>query len=232
VQVSSKSSFVNTKNDSGSATVRHHSSAFRRQECLYTFHSGLCMALEAFCPSLIPRFRPPSEVSFGLSTNHTFQFGHQSQLPIWTASKCTWSHLRNTNSYTEEYIKKIPLSIMGSWKIYAPEKFQISAMLLLLSVLLVCFGVGRLLMNKYRRDLKGIPGPWLASYTNLWRLLVTWGRRPEVAHKRLHKKYGDVVRMGPNFVSITDLDAVKKIFSPNSGYIKASFFSNMQMYSR
>jgi hypothetical protein len=105
-------------------------------------------------------------------------------------------------------------------------------MLLLLSVPLVCFGVGRLLMNKYGHGLKEIPGPWLASYTNLWRLLVTWGRRPEVAHKMLHKKYGDVVQMGPNFVSITDLDAVKKIFSPNSGYIKARFFSNMQTYSR
>jgi hypothetical protein len=62
--------------------------------------------------------------------------------------------------------------------------------------------------------------PWMASCTNPWRLFATLGRHPEVVHKRLHKKYGDVVRMGSNFMSTTDLEKVKKIFFPNSGNVK------------
>jgi hypothetical protein len=81
---------------------------------------------------------------------------------------------------------------------------------------------GQLLVNRYFQGLNNIPGPWLASTTNLWRFFVNLGRRPEVLHKKLHEYYGHVVRMGPNFVSITDLEAVKKIWSPNSGFFKVS----------
>jgi hypothetical protein len=85
---------------------------------------------------------------------------------------------------------------------------------------------GQLLVNRYCQGLNHIPGPWLASTTNLWRFFATLGRRPEVLHKKLHKDYGDVVRMGPNCVSITDLEAVKKIWSPNSGFFKVSLPGN------
>jgi hypothetical protein len=80
-----------------------------------------------------------------------------------------------------------------------------------LAFLLLFFG--QLLVNIYWQGLNSIPGQWLASTTNIWRLLVTMGRRPEVLHKNLHVKYGDFVRMGPNFVSITYLETVKNIFS-------------------
>jgi hypothetical protein len=79
----------------------------------------------------------------------------------------------------------------------------------------------QLWVNRYCQGLNNIPGPWLASSTNLWRLFLILGRRPEVVHKDLHRKYGDVVRMGPNFVSITDLETVKRIFS-NPEYRKVS----------
>ncbi|KAN0110853.1 pisatin demethylase [Hyaloscypha variabilis] len=87
---------------------------------------------------------------------------------------------------------------------------------------------GQLLVNRYCQGLNHIPGPWLASTTNLWRFFATLGRRPEVLHKKLHKDYGDVVRMGPNFVSITDLEAVKKIWSPNSGFFKSDLYPVQQ----
>jgi hypothetical protein len=101
-------------------------------------------------------------------------------------------------------------------------------MLLLVLTSLLSITIGQLFINKYSQGLKNIPGPWQASFTNLWRFFVALGRRPEVVHKRLHRKYGDVVRMGPNFVSITDLETVKKIFSPNSGYIKVSVLTRME----
>lgn len=63
-----------------------------------------------------------------------------------------------------------------------------------------------------------MPGHWLASCTNPW-------RHPEVVHKRLHKKYGDVVWIGSNFVSTTDLETVKIFFS-NSGNVKVVLLSS------
>ncbi|KAE9372699.1 pisatin demethylase [Stipitochalara longipes BDJ] len=103
--------------------------------------------------------------------------------------------------------------------------------ILYLSTSFLSIVIGQLLINKYYQGLNNIPGPWLASTTNLWRVLLTLGRRPEVVHKKLHKKYGDVVRMGPSFVSITDLETVKRIFSPNSGYIKSDMYPVQQTVS-
>ena len=88
-----------------------------------------------------------------------------------------------------------------------------------------------LIYNKYARGLNNIPGPRLAGYTNLWRLSLARTRRYEVGHLQLHQKYGDVVRMGPSFVSISDWEAIKKIFAPNSGFIKSDFYPVQQTLS-
>ncbi|KAI0309650.1 cytochrome P450 [Amylostereum chailletii] len=48
------------------------------------------------------------------------------------------------------------------------------------------------------------PGPWLAKFSDLWLAWSTFqGRRSEVVHD-LHKKYGPIVRLAPNHVSISD----------------------------
>ena len=41
---------------------------------------------------------------------------------------------------------------------------------------------------------------------------------------KLHKQYGDVVRMGPNMVSITEWEGIKKVYAVNSGYNKSDFY--------
>lgn len=68
-------------------------------------------------------------------------------------------------------------------------------------------------LNKY-------PGPFLAKFTNLWRFLDVRSRRAEVTHIRLHKKYGDVVRLGPNVLSFADPNALKVIYGLNKGLTK------------
>lgn len=75
-------------------------------------------------------------------------------------------------------------------------------------------------INKFGRGLNNIPGPWLASFTDLWRLFVVWGRRPELAHIKLHKKYGKVVRLGPRAVSVGDPQAIAIIYGLNAGCTK------------
>ncbi|KAE8446600.1 hypothetical protein EG329_011793 [Mollisiaceae sp. DMI_Dod_QoI] len=89
---------------------------------------------------------------------------------------------------------------------------------------LLALAASNVLLQKFKPGLSKIPGPQLAAFTDLWRLLEAWGRRPELAHQKLHAKYGDVVRLGPNLVSISDLKAVKEVYGYNSTYIKSDFY--------
>ncbi|KAL4768233.1 hypothetical protein BDW60DRAFT_219845 [Aspergillus nidulans var. acristatus] len=67
-------------------------------------------------------------------------------------------------------------------------------------------------------------GPILAKFTNLWRFLDVRGRRPELTHIALHRKYGDVVRLGPNTLSFASPSAIKIIYGLNKGFTKSEFY--------
>lgn len=77
-----------------------------------------------------------------------------------------------------------------------------------------------LLYNRYHKGLSKYPGPFLASITDWWRFIDVWKRRPEVTHIKLHEKYGDVVRLGPNTLSFSSPAALKAIYGLNKGFIK------------
>jgi hypothetical protein len=77
-----------------------------------------------------------------------------------------------------------------------------------------------LVKNRYKNGLNKYPGPFLASITDWWRFFDVYGRRPEITHRALHKKYGDVVRLGPNTLSFSDPSALKSIYGLNKGFIK------------
>lgn len=74
--------------------------------------------------------------------------------------------------------------------------------------------------NRYHNGLSKYPGPLLASITDWWRFFDVYGRRPEVTHRALHEKFGDVVRLGPNTLSFSDPKALKMIYGLNKGFIK------------
>lgn len=80
--------------------------------------------------------------------------------------------------------------------------------------------LARLARNKYGYGIASVPGPFWAAYTNLWRFLVTWGGRAERTHIQLHDKYGSLVRLGPNCVSISDPEAIKVIYGLTATYMK------------
>ena len=84
----------------------------------------------------------------------------------------------------------------------------------------ICFVVLQLFLNHLR--LRHIPGPFLAGCTDLWRLLLVWGRKSEVTYLKLHEKYGDVVRIGPNAVWVTgpDIDASRNIYVIGKVFLK------------
>ncbi|KAI0142734.1 cytochrome P450 [Xylariaceae sp. FL1272] len=100
-------------------------------------------------------------------------------------------------------------------------------------VLVVLLLIGaRLVRNRYHNGLNQYPGPFLASLTDLWRLWQVRGCQFEVINRRLHEKYGDVVRLGPNCLSFADPKALKTIYGLNKGFIKSDFYTVQQGVSK
>ncbi|KZM19216.1 uncharacterized protein EKO05_0007302 [Ascochyta rabiei] len=90
----------------------------------------------------------------------------------------------------------------------------------------------RLWYNKYATGLNHIPGPFLASFTDFYRLAVTRGYRPERWHIKLHKQYGDLVRIGPRTVLCSSNKAAKKIYALNAGFVKSDFYTVQQTLAK
>ncbi|KAI9810480.1 MAG: hypothetical protein M1827_006256 [Pycnora praestabilis] len=86
--------------------------------------------------------------------------------------------------------------------------------------------------NKFNHGLQIYPGPFVASFTDLWRFFDVWGRRPDITHIRLHKELGDVVRLGPNYLSFADPKALKTIYGLNKGFVKSDFYPVQQAISK
>ncbi|KAJ5679171.1 Cytochrome P450 [Penicillium macrosclerotiorum] len=79
--------------------------------------------------------------------------------------------------------------------------------------------------------LSNIPGPWFTRFTSFWiKYQEFTANRREYIHD-LHQKYGPVVRLGPNEVSFTSLDAIKEIYaSGGSGYDKTEFYTLFKQF--
>ncbi|OTB09526.1 hypothetical protein M426DRAFT_316070 [Hypoxylon sp. CI-4A] len=84
--------------------------------------------------------------------------------------------------------------------------------------------LGWLVRNRYNNGLNKYPGPFLASLTDFWRFWDVYNQRPDITHRRLHDKHGDVVRLGPNTLSFADPKALKSIYGLNKGFVKSDFY--------
>lgn len=69
-------------------------------------------------------------------------------------------------------------------------------------------------------SLRKVPGPILAAFTNLWLMYQCRRGRRYIAVNDAHKKYGKVVRIQPNHVSIADADAIQIIYGHGNGFLK------------
>ena len=76
--------------------------------------------------------------------------------------------------------------------------------------------------------LRQIPGPWLAKFTDLWRLHLVSTRSSHETFLALHKRYGDLGRMGPNCISLSKPDIITDIYGIGKGFVKSDFYSVWQ----
>ncbi|KAF3171428.1 hypothetical protein TWF225_010599 [Orbilia oligospora] len=105
--------------------------------------------------------------------------------------------------------------------------FRLLARIPLLGLLLIL----AILFRNYLR-LRRIPGPFLAGLTNLWRVYYVKKGDAQDTYIRLHKKYGNVVRVGPNCVSVSGLDAIQAIYNVQDKFPKSEFYTPQQFIVR
>ncbi|KEF59933.1 uncharacterized protein A1O9_04781 [Exophiala aquamarina CBS 119918] len=103
-----------------------------------------------------------------------------------------------------------------------------SALVLISLVLVPGLVISQLLLNYFTPGLGQIPGPVLARFTDLWRFVDACLGHREQTILRLHQKYGPVVRIGPNCVTVADPDALDLILGLKSNLDKSDHVKPMQ----
>jgi benzoate 4-monooxygenase len=72
--------------------------------------------------------------------------------------------------------------------------------------------------------MRNIPGPVLAKFSDLWLgRVAALGHRSEVVHE-LHQRYGPLVRLAPNHVSVADPTALQTVYAHGNGSTKSEFY--------
>ncbi|KAK5268613.1 hypothetical protein LTR99_003976 [Exophiala xenobiotica] len=90
--------------------------------------------------------------------------------------------------------------------------------------LLAAFILFRLLWNKFQRHLVSIPGPTLAAYTKFWRLYDVYKGKSHLTAIDVHRKYGPLVRIAPNHVSVADPSYIPIIYNIKENFTKTGFY--------
>lgn len=72
--------------------------------------------------------------------------------------------------------------------------------------------VGHIVYQRYFHPLAGYPGPFLASFTDLWQVRQYLSLKQPYTLTELHEKYGEFVRYGPDRLSITAEEVVPLVY--------------------
>ncbi|KKA18016.1 Uncharacterized protein T310_8041 [Rasamsonia emersonii CBS 393.64] len=72
--------------------------------------------------------------------------------------------------------------------------------------------------------LKAFPGPLLAKFTDLWRVVAVLRGQFDSTNVRLHLKYGSAVRVGPNCISLGDPRAIRTVYATKDPWIKSDMY--------
>jgi cytochrome P450 len=78
--------------------------------------------------------------------------------------------------------------------------------------------------------LRGIPGPFWAAWTNYPRLRWVLNGDAHDTHIALHRKYGSLVRFGPNMVSVSEPTEISNIYGFNGKFLKSDFYWVLSFY--
>jgi hypothetical protein len=82
--------------------------------------------------------------------------------------------------------------------------------------------VSRYVLAYLQSPLKNIPGPFLAKFSDLWRFVNHYGQTHIETQRKLHEQHGDIVRLGPNTVSVADVSLIKTIYNTRGTFLKVN----------
>ncbi|OHE90885.1 benzoate 4-monooxygenase cytochrome P450 [Colletotrichum orchidophilum] len=108
---------------------------------------------------------------------------------------------------THTYIETAGLLLRQYWPILLP-----------LAVL------ANVLRTRYLSPLRPYPGPFIASFTRFWTVFSTASGHTHLDHIALHQKYGPVVRIAPNEVSMASPEAARHLLSAGKRFYKTAFY--------
>lgn len=87
----------------------------------------------------------------------------------------------------------------------------------ILALLPVLYYLLPYLRNNAIRD---IPGPPLAAFSNLWLLYQCRKGKRYKSVDKAHGRYGTLVRIQPDHVSIADEEAIPTVYGHGTGFLK------------
>lgn len=71
------------------------------------------------------------------------------------------------------------------------------------------------------RALRRIPGPFIAKFSKIWLLITARRGKRYILVDEAHEKYGPVIRIQPNHISINDDRAIPLIYGHGNGFLKS-----------
>ncbi|KAJ6099461.1 cytochrome P450 [Penicillium canescens] len=77
----------------------------------------------------------------------------------------------------------------------------------------------------FKPDIRDLPGPFIARFSNLYKLYMVYDGRCHIKNLDLHKKYGPMVRVGPRHVCISDTAAMSTIYFISTKFVKSEFYT-------
>lgn len=110
--------------------------------------------------------------------------------------------------------------LFGSHAPFIDTAMALFDLLVRAAVLAAVSPLSYLVFTYLRSPLKAIPGPFWAKFTDLWRVYSWWTGHAHLNQIELHRKLGTAVRMGPNFVSLSDPNMIKTVYSTKSPWKK------------
>ena len=85
-----------------------------------------------------------------------------------------------------------------------------------------------IIYQRFFSPLSKIPGPFWASLSRWWLIPVSRAGHYNTILMSLHSKYGPIVRIAPDEVSVSDVSAIRQIYGAGSGFRKSDWYSVWQ----
>ncbi|OBS27854.1 hypothetical protein FPOA_01796 [Fusarium poae] len=77
--------------------------------------------------------------------------------------------------------------------------------------------------------LRHIPGPWIAGFSYIWVAWKDYSGNQHQSSLDIDKKYGSLVRIGPDALITSDVEVVKRMSGPKSTYRKGTWADGMRL---